>query len=146
MPASDRQHLDLGHGPERGHLEHGTGPDQLEHDDQLEPHVDLDRLAALATGIDTATILAAHLGNRPDWMRDGLCREPTYPASWWHPARGTPTRYAVAVCARCIVRAECLDYALTNDLDHGIWGGTTPQERRQLNRARIGPARSPRAS
>jgi WhiB family redox-sensing transcriptional regulator len=32
------------------------------------------------------------------------------------------------------VRAKCLEYALDNDLDHGIFGGTTEPERRKLRR------------
>jgi WhiB family redox-sensing transcriptional regulator len=39
---------------------------------------------------------------------------------------------AKAVCARCPVRDECLAFALDHGLDHGVFGGTTPDERRQL--------------
>lgn len=39
-------------------------------------------------------------------------------------------------CARCPVRTECLTYALEQGEDHGIWGGTTPAERRALLRRR----------
>ncbi|QUH03598.1 WhiB family transcriptional regulator [Saccharopolyspora erythraea] len=41
---------------------------------------------------------------------------------------------AKAVCARCPVRSECLDYALENGLDHGVFGGMTDRERRALSR------------
>ena len=41
---------------------------------------------------------------------------------------------AKAVCARCDVRAECLDYALRAGERYGIWGGLAPQERRALLR------------
>lgn len=46
------------------------------------------------------------------------------------------TAQAKAVCARCPVRAECLGYALDNGLDHGVFGGTTAEERRRLARVR----------
>jgi len=37
---------------------------------------------------------------------------------------------AKAICNKCPLIAECRDYALANpDLD-GIWGGTTPRERK----------------
>ena len=39
---------------------------------------------------------------------------------------------AKAVCARCPVRAECLGDALDNGLDHGVFGGTTAEDRRRL--------------
>ena len=42
---------------------------------------------------------------------------------------------AKAVCARCAVRAECLDYAVTAGERYGIWGGLNPQERRAFVRA-----------
>ena len=46
------------------------------------------------------------------------------------------TAQAKAVCARCPVRAECLGYALDSGLDHGIFGGTTADERRRLVRSK----------
>ncbi|RZQ60536.1 WhiB family transcriptional regulator [Amycolatopsis suaedae] len=41
---------------------------------------------------------------------------------------------AKSICAGCPVRAQCLDYALDNGLDHGVFGGTTQRERRVLQR------------
>ncbi|HEX4288967.1 MAG TPA: WhiB family transcriptional regulator, partial [Trebonia sp.] len=32
-------------------------------------------------------------------------------------------------CARCPVRSECLDFALRTRQMHGVWGGTTAEER-----------------
>jgi WhiB family transcriptional regulator, redox-sensing transcriptional regulator len=47
---------------------------------------------------------------------------------------------AQRICARCLVRQECLDFAMRTGEMHGIWGGTTPEERtrarRQRNRGR----------
>jgi WhiB family transcriptional regulator, redox-sensing transcriptional regulator len=45
---------------------------------------------------------------------------------------------AVAVCARCPVRAQCLDYALENSIKHGIWGGRNQEQRAQERRRRAG--------
>lgn len=39
---------------------------------------------------------------------------------------------AKAICHRCPVKSLCLEYALENDEVFGIWGGTTPSERRQI--------------
>jgi WhiB family redox-sensing transcriptional regulator len=41
---------------------------------------------------------------------------------------------ARAVCARCPVRSECLDFALRTRQMHGVWGGTTAEERYLLVR------------
>lgn len=43
---------------------------------------------------------------------------------------------ARAICGGCPVRAECLDYALTVEEPHGIWGGLNELERRRLLRRR----------
>jgi WhiB family transcriptional regulator, redox-sensing transcriptional regulator len=46
------------------------------------------------------------------------------------------TERAKAVCARCQVRAACLRFAMETVQDHGVWGGTSEEERRALRRAR----------
>jgi WhiB family redox-sensing transcriptional regulator len=43
-------------------------------------------------------------------------------------AAAEQVRSAKAVCGRCEVRADCLSYAL-RAMPHGIWGGTTWEER-----------------
>jgi WhiB family redox-sensing transcriptional regulator len=37
--------------------------------------------------------------------------------------------YAKEICGACAVRSQCLDYALINKEQFGIWGGLTPEER-----------------
>lgn len=36
---------------------------------------------------------------------------------------------ARSICGSCIERKECLEYALAENIPHGIWAGTTPKER-----------------
>jgi WhiB family redox-sensing transcriptional regulator len=67
--------------------------------------------------------------------RDALCIEHTSTADWF-PERGEDVRPAKAVCGDCAVAGECLDYALVNDLKHGIWGGLSERERRRVRRGR----------
>jgi WhiB family transcriptional regulator, redox-sensing transcriptional regulator len=43
---------------------------------------------------------------------------------------------AKQVCARCDVREQCLEFALSTNQDAGVWGGLTEDERRTLKRAR----------
>ena len=52
------------------------------------------------------------------------------------PERGASTREAKEVCKGCVVRGECLEYALANGEKFGIWGGLSERERRRLRRAR----------
>src|SRR5262249_49049244 len=41
-------------------------------------------------------------------------------------------RLAKSVCARCPVRAPCLDFAIGTDQTHGVWGGTSEDERHRI--------------
>ena len=52
------------------------------------------------------------------------------------PERGASTREAKEVCRGCVVRVECLEYALANGEKFGIWGGMSERERRRIRRAR----------
>ena len=51
-----------------------------------------------------------------------------------HEGSVTQVDVAKVVCARCPVRADCLDYAIRTHQKHGVWGGKTPKERRPLTR------------
>jgi WhiB family redox-sensing transcriptional regulator len=50
----------------------------------------------------------------------------------FYPERGQSAGPARQVCARCPVRQPCLEYALSNRITSGIWGGQTERERRPL--------------
>jgi WhiB family transcriptional regulator, redox-sensing transcriptional regulator len=50
----------------------------------------------------------------------------------FYPKRGETAGPARQVCARCPVRQPCLEYALSNRITHGIWGGLTERDRREL--------------
>ena len=39
---------------------------------------------------------------------------------------------ALAICKRCPVRRRCLDRAIAEREEHGVWGGTTEAERREM--------------
>lgn len=68
------------------------------------------------------------------WMQRAACRG-VRPELWFPTGREDPTE-AKAVCARCPVRDECLEYALRFNVKHGVWGGLTEPERRRLARDR----------
>jgi WhiB family transcriptional regulator, redox-sensing transcriptional regulator len=71
-----------------------------------------------------------------DWRHRAACRDEDpelfFPVSETGPG-ARQTAQAKVVCARCPVRAECLEYALENGLDHGIFGGLTERERRGVH-------------
>ena len=43
---------------------------------------------------------------------------------------------ARALCGDCVVHDECLQYSLTVEEPHGIWGGLNELERRRMLRQR----------
>ena len=76
------------------------------------------------------------------WQAKGLCRGNH--ASLFFPPSTTERKEdrdrrehkAKAVCTVCMVKAECLEFALVNGEKFGIWGGMSERERRRLRRAR----------
>jgi WhiB family transcriptional regulator, redox-sensing transcriptional regulator len=52
------------------------------------------------------------------------------------PSVGSSGTKARAICANCLVRQECLEYAAADAEIAGIWGGTTDRERRKLRAGR----------
>jgi WhiB family transcriptional regulator, redox-sensing transcriptional regulator len=52
------------------------------------------------------------------------------------PERGASTKEAKGVCQGCVVREDCLEYALANGEKFGIWGGLSERERRRIRRQR----------
>lgn len=67
------------------------------------------------------------------WQDDAVCAQ-TDPDLFF-PEQGAPAHRTLQVCAVCPVQAECLDYALTHDERHGVWGGTSERQRDRLRRA-----------
>jgi len=71
------------------------------------------------------------------WMSRGACRQADpelfFPIATVQGPAARQVEAAKAVCAACAVRARCLSYAL-EAMPDGIWGGTTPEERRSARR------------
>ncbi len=78
---------------------------------------------------------AEHLGFQPgdpdedrSWRAKANCMG--VDPDLFFPERGTSTRYAKEVCRGCVVRDDCLDYALANNEKFGIWGGVAVSDGR----------------
>ena len=73
----------------------------------------------------------------PD-LRLGLCREIDitlfFPDEKGDNGSDTYT-LARTICSACTVRIQCLEWAVRHE-DHGMWGGTSPVERRKIRRER----------
>ena len=77
------------------------------------------------------------------WMRDGNCR--AYPPAVFFPSDGAGVEVARRICETCPVQAQCLEYALEQRVEHGVWGGCSERERRRIaKRRRAAVAVTPR--
>ena len=74
------------------------------------------------------------LPDETSWMLESRCRG-VNPAQFF-PSDGLGVEAAQRVCAACPVRVVCLEYALTNRIEHGVWGGASERERRRILRRR----------
>jgi WhiB family redox-sensing transcriptional regulator len=80
----------------------------------------------------------------PAWQRYANCLG--VDPDLFFPERGGSTREAKEVCRGCVVREECLEYAIEAGEKFGIWGGLSERERRTLRRRRNAGYRVSRAS
>lgn len=65
------------------------------------------------------------------WMEDAECRQ--YPPETMHPLKGESNTFPKKICAMCVVRGECLEHALENNVA-GVAGGLSEKERNKLRR------------
>lgn len=72
------------------------------------------------------------------WQQWAACRGP-HQAIFFPPPRlerrsekRLRERRAKEICGSCSVQKECLEYALAIREQHGIWGGLTENERREI--------------
>jgi hypothetical protein len=64
------------------------------------------------------------------WRTRGACQ--TVDPETFFPAPSEPADAAVALCRTCEVQGACLAWALEVGDCHGVWGATTPRERRAM--------------
>ena len=70
----------------------------------------------------------------PEWISEGRCRgmDPKV----FFPTDGTGVQEAAAICRTCPVQEPCLEYALVNRIQHGVFGGVSERGRDRLLRER----------
>lgn len=80
----------------------------------------------------SVTDILAGLPTPPAWHADAPCSQADPDA--WFPEKGGSSVEAKRICADCDVREQCLEWALSNRERFGIFGGTTPEERRRITK------------
>lgn len=83
------------------------------------------------------------LGIPGDWRHRARCKDADPDLFFAPDRRGEPAPVkafregqALALCALCPVRAQCLDWALDTGQGYGIWGGLGEEQLRLLRRER----------
>ncbi|MER8042727.1 WhiB family transcriptional regulator [Streptomyces sp. NPDC094032] len=114
--------------PPRRHLHPPPAPPRRAPADQRRAARAVAGVAAVST-----TRATAPEEHGADWREFGLCRQ-VDPELWW-PEKGSSTAAARKICTACEVRTPCLDWALETG-EPGVWGGTTPNQRKAIRRAR----------
>lgn len=75
----------------------------------------------------------------PAWQDYAACAGHPTPQLWFptnDEGQAAAAQEARNICAGCPVRDPCLEYAVANREQHGIWGGTTERERRKIRKQR----------
>jgi WhiB family transcriptional regulator, redox-sensing transcriptional regulator len=67
------------------------------------------------------------------WMELGRCFDKPHLLPYFYSSNH---EIAKSLCHGCTVKAQCLQYALENRIDHGVWGGQGPRQRRRTLKAR----------
>ena len=71
------------------------------------------------------------------WLTEARCRtedpELFFPVGNTGPAVDQ-IEQAKAVCRECKVTSNCLEYAIKENQDNGVWGGLSEDERKSLKR------------
>lgn len=68
-----------------------------------------------------------------DWTQKAACRGSS--TEVFYPERGESEQPAKQVCRRCVVKIECLTYALDAAEKVGVWGQSSERQRRILRQA-----------
>ncbi len=94
-----------------------------------------DEVIAELNGRPAELAAAPHDPDSPTaWMADGNCR--LHPPSTFFPSDGVGVDKARKICRDCPVATMCLEYALDERIDHGVWGGCSERERRRILKRR----------
>jgi len=69
---------------------------------------------------------------RPKFYKRAACKGMGF--NDFFPGRGQSglVQKSIKVCENCPVRFDCFDYSLTEKIEYGVWGGTTPEQRLEV--------------
>lgn len=68
-----------------------------------------------------------------DWMELASCKGQD--PEQFFPRSATQSAAARRICSTCPVQVDCMQYAIENDIDFGIWGGEAHTARETVAQA-----------
>ncbi len=93
--------------------------------------------SAVAPSPGETTVSRPSEFRRHEWQEKALCRGRTK-EFFAQQLTKAQTKVLTDICEQCAVQAECLDLALSFEIDNdGVFGGTTPRERQVIRNQRI---------
>lgn len=68
--------------------------------------------------------------SRPEFYEYGACANEDMNTFFPGQGQSSVMREAIEICFTCPVQKECHQYALENKIDHGVWGGSSADQRK----------------
>ncbi|MDX3342719.1 WhiB family transcriptional regulator [Streptomyces sp. ME02-6979.5a] len=82
------------------------------------------------------------MSDATDWRHSAVCAESKDPELFFPVGTTGPALLQImeakALCITCPVQPDCLDWALGNDEQTGVWGGLCEDERRRARKTAAG--------
>lgn len=75
-------------------------------------------------------MLPRYTAEEAKWRSKAKCAD--FDTDEFFPEKGVNIHHLKEFCSTCPVVAQCLDFAINNIIDYGVWGGTSPQERQNI--------------
>lgn len=73
----------------------------------------------------------AHLfKSRPAFYQKAACKNEKMDDFFPKQGQSSVMKKAISICKTCPVQYECLKYSLEGEIEHGVWGGTSADDRR----------------
>lgn len=69
------------------------------------------------------------------WRQDALCIVDGVGTDFFFGTDKHEVEAAIEFCSDCPVKTDCLEYAITNNIVDGVWGGASERERRRMKRS-----------
>lgn len=69
-----------------------------------------------------------------DWRQRASCLRTD--VKMFFPDKRGSTKEARLLCDQCVVRQACAEYAIVNQIHHGVWGGLSERQRRRIRKER----------